>query len=162
MVTLVAHDVVSLIPSFCDAFRGVNAGVEGGMMAWSKTDHTAYDYSVDSLMEVDRYLDAIRPIKDQVDWQVYTNTVLVTGAYIGEVLRRHGDKPWEWMNFSDFLQQHGDLAVALEISGEELHVAAFLVADRSVTLPFNKVMRNLEEGPENSIHFYVTATGAGD
>jgi hypothetical protein len=156
-----AYDVVSLIPGFCEAFRG-NGSIEGGMVAWSETDLTVFDYSVDSLAEVDRFLDAIRPVKDQIEWQIYTNTVLATGAYIGEVLRRHGDKPWEWMNFSDFLQLHGDLAEALGIVDEELHVAAVLVAGRSVTLPFNKVMRNLEEGPDNSIHFYVTATGAGD
>ena len=156
-----AYDVVSLIPGFSEAFRG-NGNIEGGIVAWSETDLAALDYSVDSLLEVDRFLDAIRPVKDQMEWQIYTNTVLATGAYIGEVLRRHGDKPWEWMNFSDFLQRHGKLAAAMGIEDEELHVAAVLVADRSVTLPFNKVMRNLEEGPENNIHFYVTATGAGD
>jgi hypothetical protein len=157
----VPNDVVSLIPGFSEAFRG-NGDIEGGFAAWSETDYAALDYSVDSLAEVDRLLDAIRPVQDQLEWQVYTNTVLAIGAYVGEVLRRQGDSQWEWMNFDDFMRLHIDLATSLGIKEEGLNVAAVLMAGKQVTLPFNKVMRNLEEGPENSVHFYVTAMGAGD
>jgi hypothetical protein len=156
-----AHDIVSLIPGFCEAFTG-NGNIEGGFIRWSTGGQAAFDYSVESLAEVDCFLDAVRPVKNEIEWQVYTNTVLATGAYIGEVLRRRGDKRWEWMNYDDFMRAHANLAAAMGIGAEDLNVAAVLVAGKSVTLPFNKVMRNLEEGAENSIHFYVTAMGAGD
>lgn len=156
-----SYDVVALIPGFSEAFRG-NGYVEGGIAAWSETNYSLLDYSVDSLAEVDRVLDALRPAKDQMEWQVYTNTVLATGSYVGEVLRRRGDRRWEWVNFDDFMRLHRDLATLLGIKDEGLNVAAMLMVGKYVTLPFNKVIRNLEEGAENSVHFYVTAMGAGD
>lgn len=157
----VANDIVSLIPGFCEAFTG-NGTIEGGFIRWGTGGKAAFDYSIESLLEVDVFLDAVRPEKDRIEWLVYTNTILATGAYIGEVLRRHGDKRWEWMNFDDFMRLHADTAAQMGIKKEWVNVAAVLAAGKAITLPFNKVMRNLEEGPENSVHLYVTAMGTGD
>ncbi|MBI2256989.1 MAG: hypothetical protein HYU58_20385 [Proteobacteria bacterium] len=156
------QEVVSLIPGFCEIFLGECNFDDGGMVYWDQIDLSAYDYSVASLLLVDRYLDAVRGIRAQLKPQTYTNIVLATGSYVGEVVRRRSDKPWEWMNFDDFMQQHADTAAAFGITAEKLNVAAVLAAGKAITLPFNKVMRNLEEGPENSIHFYAISAGAGD
>jgi len=156
------YDIVSLIPAFCAAFLGLSEFEGGGIVVWDQIDLATYDYSVASLEQVDLYLDAVREVKDQLEWQTYTNTVLATGAYIGEVIRRHGDKHWEWMNYADFAAKYPKLNSAMGMK-EDLYSAAVLVGDgRTAIVPFNKVMRNLEEGPENNIHFYVTALGAGD
>ncbi len=156
------RDVVSLIPGFCEIFLGECNFDDGGMVYWDQIDLSTYDYSVASLLHVDRYLDAIRGIKGQLKSQTYTNIVLATGSYVGEVVRRCGDKPWEWLNFDDFMRLHAEAAAGFGITTDKLNVAAVLAADRAVTLPFNKVMRNLQEGPENSLHFYAISAGASD
>jgi hypothetical protein len=156
------YDIVSLIPAFCAAFLGLSDFEEGGIVVWDQIDLTTYDYSVASLEQVDLYLGAVREVKDQLKQQTYTNTVLATGAYVGEVIRRQGNKHWEWMNYADFAAKYPELNSAMELE-EDLYSAAILVGDGpSVTLPFNKVIRSLEEGPENSVHVYVKDLVADD
>ena len=158
-----SYDIVPLIPGFCSCFLGLSNFEEGGIVVWDQLDLSAYDYSIASLEQVDRYLDAVRSVKDQLEWQTYTNTVLATGAYIGEVLRRRGDDQWRWLSYADFTAQFPQIRSAMGILKEDLNCAAVLASEKGqITLPFNKVMRSLEEGPENSVHFYVTALGAGD
>lgn len=152
-----SYDIVSLIPGFCECFRGNGSFEDGGIVVWDQIDLNTYDYSVDSLRQVDRYLDAIREVRDQFKSQTYTNTVLATGSYVGEVLRRNSERNWAWVNYSDFAVQFSASLEALGLK-ENLNTAAVMVDERkSFVLPFNKVMRFLEEGPENSTHAFFEA-----
>ena len=84
------YDIVSLIPAFCAAFLGDDDFEHGGMVLRDQINVPAMDYSVSSLHEVDRYLEAVHEVQDQIPNQTYTNTVLATGCYVGEVIRRNG------------------------------------------------------------------------
>ena len=145
-----SYDVVSLIPGFCEIFCGNGNFEDGGMVYWDQIDLSTYDYSVASLMQVDRYLYAVCDAKDGLKRQTYTNMVLATGAYVGEVLRRNSERDWVWMNYDQFVEAFPTLPDATGLT-EDLNTAAVLVGDgKEVVLPFNKIMRFLEEGPENS------------
>jgi hypothetical protein len=122
---MMGYDIVSLIPAFCAAFLGLSDFEEGGIVVWDQIDLTTYDYSVASLEQVDLYLGAVREVKDQLKQQTYTNTVLATGAYVGEVIRRQGNKHWEWMNYADFAAKYPELNSAMELE-EDLYSAAIL------------------------------------
>lgn len=149
-----SYDVVSLLPAFCAAFLG-QANFEDGKIAFhDRLNIPALNYSMESLHVVDDYLNAVRPEKDRITEQDYTNTVLAAGCYIGEVIRRNSTRGWEWVNYDEFIKRQPDMQPLVP---DDLLSAAVLMTEdsRSSTFPFNKVLRNLEEGPENEIHFYA-------
>jgi hypothetical protein len=148
-----SYDVVSLLPGFCAAFLGQADFAYGKIAFHDQLNVAALDYSMDSLHVVDNYLNVIRPDKDAIAEQDYTNTVLAAGCYIGEVIRRNSARSWQWVNYDEFIKRQPDMQPLVP---DDLLSAAVLMTEdsRSSTFPFNKVLRNLEEGPENEIHFY--------
>ncbi|WP_374376104.1 hypothetical protein [Dongia sp.] len=154
-----SYDVVSLLPAFCAAFLGQSAFEEGKVAFHERLNVAVLDYSVESLHAVDDYLDAVRPYKDIIENQDYTNTILATGCYVGEVLRRNAFETWRWANYDEFIEKQPQMK---ELVPEDLMSAAVLISadNRKSTYPLNKVIRNLEEGPENEIYYYVARYAA--
>lgn len=153
------YDVVGLLPAFCAAFLGQGSFEDGKIAFHDRLEIPALNYSVASTHAVDDYLDAIRPEKDGIPNQDYTNTVLSAGCYVGEVIRRNGFEEWRWVNYDELVATIPKLKPMLP---DELYsAAALLSADNSkVALPFAQVIQNLEEGPEDEIHFFVTGYAA--
>lgn len=149
------YDVVSLLPGFCRAFLGLSGFEEGEVFFQDRLNIAALDYSVHSLHAVDDYLDAIRPQKDSIANQDFTNTVLAAGCYVGEVLRRNGREKWRWANYDEYIRLHPQMQ---SLVPEGVGSAAVLMTEdnRKVLLPLNKIVRNLVEGPENEIHYFVS------
>lgn len=149
------YDVVSLLPGFCAAFLGLSGFEEGEVAYQDRLDVAALDYSVRSLHAVDDYLDAIRPMTDSIADQDFTNTVLAAGCYLGEVLRRNGHEKWRWVNYDEYIQVEPHMQ---SLVPEGLSSAAILLTEsnRKMLLPLNKIVRNLVEGPENEIHYFVS------
>jgi hypothetical protein len=154
-----SYDVVSLLPGFCAAFLG-QVGFEEGQIAFhDRLDIAALNYTVESVHVVDAYLNAIRPDKEAIAEQDYTNTILAAGCYVGEVIRRNGIKNWKWVNYDEFIVL---IPKMQPLVPDDLLSAAVLMTEdnQTVLFPFNKVIRNLEEGPENEIHFLVKGYAA--
>ncbi len=148
------YDIVSLIPAFCAAFLGDGDFEHGGMVLRDQINVPAMDYSVSSLHEVDRYLEAVHEVQDQIPNQTYTNTVLATGCYVGEVIRRNGKKEYRWVNYADHFPKHPSL---MPLFPEYLGTSAVLVApDGQVLVPFTKVIKFIENGSEDSVHYFAT------
>lgn len=154
------YDVVSLIPAFCEAFLGQGDFEDGGMVLRDQINVPAMNYSVSSLEEVDRYLEAVHEVKGQIPNQTYTNTVLATGCYVGEVIRRNGKKDYRWINYADYFPKNPSL---IGVFPEGLGTSAVLVAtDGQMLAPFNKVIKFIRAGPADSVLYFATAFTANN
>jgi hypothetical protein len=148
------YDIVSLILGFCEVFVGQGDFESGGMAVRGQINIAAMDYSVGSLEEVDHYLEAVHAIEGEIPSQTYTNTVLATGCYVGEVIRRNGKKEYRWMNYADYFPKHPYL---IPVFPEYLGTSAVLVGpDGEVAVPFTKVIKFIENGPADSVHYFAT------
>ncbi|MGE3808173.1 MAG: hypothetical protein AB7K24_26220 [Gemmataceae bacterium] len=147
------YDIVSLVPAFCAALTG-SGSVEGGLPFPKLLEQKKLDYSLESLHALDRYLDHLYENADELEDQPYTNIVLAAGCYVGEVMRRLTGDKYQWKNYDDYFPDHPDLSHIPEGPG----TAAVLVsAGGAMRMPLNKIARYLDEGPENSTHYFVAA-----
>jgi hypothetical protein len=146
--------MVSLVPGFCAALTG-RGSVQGGFPFAERLDSSTLDYSLESLLALDRFLDHLHVHAEDIEGQQYTNIVLAAGCYVGEVMRRLTGEKFRWVNYADYFPDHADLSHIPEGPG----TAAVLVSadGESMRLPLNKIARYIGEGPENSTHFFVAA-----
>lgn len=148
-----SYDVVSLIPLFCAGFLGTATFEEGKVVFREAIPTERMDYSIESLTYLDRYLDVIISRKAEVIGQNYTNTVLAAGCYLGEVIRRNTERNYKWVNYQDYFPGRPKVA---NLFPEGLGTSAVLANDQGqMTLPINKIIRYIEEGPENNTKFYA-------
>jgi hypothetical protein len=121
-------------------------------------DRSKLDFTLESLKHVDDYLNAIRGrTLDDREWFV---TVLRTGAYVGEVVRRNStSRLFHWVDY-DTAVRHSDFAKTL--GGPSPAVAAILWEHpESMSFPLGKVVKFLDNGPEDSTYvFAAVVTGA--
>jgi hypothetical protein len=150
-----SYDIVSLVPTFCESFLGRRPFEEGEVACHQHLPKEKMDYSIESLRHLDHYLEVVHKQKDKIENQDYTNTVFAAGCYLGEVIRRTSHKNYAWVNYRDYFSTRPQLA---QIFPEVMGTAAVLVGenDQAMTAPINKVIRFIEEGPENSTHYYAT------
>lgn len=149
------YDIVSLIPAFCAAFLGQSDFAEGRIAFQHEIDVARMDYSVGSLHALDSYLELAHENRDKIAEQDYTNTVLAAGCYLGEVIRRNGKSEYHWVNYADHFPKDPSL---MAIFPEGLGTSAVLVRQdgKETALPLNKIMMFIEDGPDNSTHFFAT------
>jgi hypothetical protein len=68
------------------------------------------DGSVESLHEVDRYLDYLHQNRDRIQHEEWRITLLRAGAYLGEVIRHAApDGEFRWVDYNDYMAEHPDL-----------------------------------------------------
>jgi hypothetical protein len=83
------------------------------------------------------------------------NTVLWGGAYVGEVVRRCAPRRYDWFDFNDFIVEYPDTARIIGPK-KELAISALLSpGGGAFTLPINKMLRFIHEGPADSVWFYA-------
>jgi hypothetical protein len=148
-----AHDIVGSIPLFRAAFVGTSTFKEGKVAFREAIPVQKMDYTVESLKHLDAYLDLLLSKKSEITDQDYTNTVLAAGSYLGEVIRRNSERNYRWVNYQDYFPKHPRIAALVS---EGLGSGAVLATESGrMTMPINKIIRYLEEGPENNTHFYA-------
>jgi len=147
-----AYDIVSLVPGFCESFVAGLPFEEGGIAFSDYIERPRMDYSIDSLLRLDQYLQLLHTRRREIEWQDQTNTVLAAGCYLGEVIRRNSELTFRWVNYYDHFPKYPQM---MAVFPEGLGTCAVLVAEGHVTMPINKIGRFIEEGPENSTHFYA-------
>ncbi len=148
------YDIVSLVPSFCNALTG-RGRVQGGLPFPNRLNQAAMDYSLESLRVLDQYLDFLHAHARGIQDQQYTNVVLAAGCYVGEVMRRLTGNRYKWVNYADYFPHDPDLSHIPEGPG----TGAVLVSQDGETMwmPLNKVERYIGEGSVNSTHYFVAA-----
>ncbi|MBA0051322.1 hypothetical protein E0L36_10600 [Streptomyces sp. AJS327] len=120
-----------------------------------RLDRDRLDYSVASLKLVDAYLTHLHRRYPEWPGAEWTRTVLRTGAYVGEVIRRNAPRAYDWVEFAEYVEAHPR---SVRVLGEdaELAVCALLAtADGRVTLPLNRVLAFLGNGAEASVQRYA-------
>jgi hypothetical protein len=147
-------DVNDIFADFAAHFTGQKPG-DGEIAHPDQLDRTRLDGTLDSLHAVDAYLTFLhqhRPEEMTDDWAL---AMLWGGAYLGEVIRRHARQRFDWVDFDDFvLAFPGTTAILGE--AKRLGWCALLTpGGGSFTLPVNKMMRFLFDGPGDSVYLYA-------
>ncbi len=113
------------------------------------------DGSLASLHHVDEYLKYLHEHRagiSQLEWDL---TLLRAGAYVGEVIRHAAPAgEFNWVDYNDYMPKHPDLERV--IPERTSATCAFLVRrSGAMSMPLNKIARFIDEGPENSVHFFA-------
>lgn len=116
-------------------------------------DPSKLDFSVDSLRLVDDYLEAVAA-RDRSDIDYY-KVVLRSGAYVGEVIRRNSSPVYHWLDYEEAVRVDPRVG---SFGGKSLALMAVLWSGTGCTFPLNKVTKFLQNGREDSTHFYAAAT----
>jgi hypothetical protein len=108
------------------------------------------DFSLESLREVDRFLDEQaaggKPKPGGLLSKDFGNRLFSLGAYVGEVVRRQAGGRWE----GDDGDPEAEINVAVRLPGG------------GMILPVQQVMKRYQNGDEDSVHAYgVALTGSG-
>lgn len=162
------EEIASIFAGFADTFVGA-VRAEKDIALPGRLDRPALDYSRASLAAVDAYLQLVHEsskpkgllarITSRQKGLLVTpeieNTVLWGGAYIGEVLRR-AQPAWYWVDYDDYV---AEVTEAIELLGPRSvgNCGLLIKADRSMTMPTNKILRYLQEGKEHATQHYVSA-----
>lgn len=119
-----------------------------------KLDRSKLDLTLASLKAVDKYLTHLHRHKSKLKDAEWQSTVLYGGAYVGEVIRHETDNYFRWIDYEDYMAEHPDLKSM--IPERTVATCAFLVDDEgSMSMPLNKIARFIDEGEENSVHFFA-------
>ncbi len=119
-----------------------------------RLDCESLDLSLDSLKSVDRYLAYLHKHKKKLDDEEWQSTVLYCGAYIGEVIRNETDNAYNWIDYDDYIPNNPELQKL--IPQRSVATCAFIVNDDGkMMMPMNKVARFIDEGVENSVHYFA-------
>lgn len=115
-------------------------------------DAKKLDYSIESLKHLDEYLDLMRadpPAGDDL-----LKLVLRSGAYVGEVIRRHSPVELHWIDHEAAAKE----AEILRDQEPSLATAAVLWAEPgTLYLPLLKVCKYLENGAEDGVQVFAQA-----
>jgi hypothetical protein len=147
-------DVNDIFADFAAYFAGQQS-TDGEIAHPDQLDRSRLDGSLDSLRIVDAYLAFLhsnRPEEMTDDW---ARAMLWGGAYLGEVIRRHAQRKFDWIDFDDFVAAFPQTTTIL---GEQKGLgwcALLTPGGGGFTLPVNKMMRFLFEGPEESVYVYA-------
>lgn len=110
------------------------------------------DYSIESLQELDNYLDTIRKDED-LDNELY-RIVLRVGAYTGEVIKNNAPIELNWYDYDTAIK----IDPRLTSFGAQLGVKAVLSDGKSTFhFPLAKVIKFIENGREDGLEYYAKA-----
>ena len=129
-------------------------------MLWQEVEKPTYrrdflkpqllDFSPESLRHIDDYLECIHQQRPEDDDLL--RVVLRVGAYVGEVIRRLSPGEYRWVAFAE-AARHSRMIADF---GMGLGTSAVLWKDRDrFHFPLAKVCKFVENGREDSVHFFV-------
>ena len=105
------------------------------------------DYSLESLKQIDSYLEAIR--KDTIVKDDMIRLALRSGAYVGEVIKRLSKIEYHWLEFEEAAKQ----SKLVKMNGMSLSTAVILWAPpETILFPVGKVCKYIEFGSEDSVY----------
>jgi hypothetical protein len=147
-------DVLHFKPVYIQALRGKQS-VAGGLAFEDKLQAQWFDFSLESLYYMDSYLLSVFVAREDLDERKVENTVWAVGFYVGEVIRKNANKRYQWKNWSEFFPSQQD--ILQDTYFQTMGTSAILVTEEETfVLPINQVIKFLQEGPENSLHFFAS------
>lgn len=120
-------------------------------------DSEKLDYSLDSLKIIDHYLSEIRKTGfSQISEDLRFRTILRTGAYVGETLRKNDQsRKWHWIDLEMAKEMKPQLFNNMQPS---IELTAILTDGETFTFPLNKVVKFLNHREEDSLYFYTISS----
>jgi len=115
----------------------------------SRLDRGALDFSVQSLDAVDAYLLALHSRATELDEDAFSNAVVRSGAYVGEVIRRHAERELHWMRQAELRLEYPRRPCA--------SAGALLDAGGDGSLPVEATASRVELGAEKSVRAFAEA-----
>ena len=108
------------------------------------------DYSLNSLKQIDAYLEVIR--KDEIPEEDLVKVVLRAGAYVGEVMRKESKLDFHWLDF----KEASKISSFVKSLGMQLGTASVLwSAPDNTCFPLAKILKYLENGSEDSTYHFA-------
>ena len=115
------------------------------------------DFSIDSLIHVDSYLESLRD--DLPENEELVKITMRCGSYVGEVIRRSSSEPYNWLEHN----QAEKINKQFKNWGFGLATASVLwIEPDKFIFPFAKVLKRLENGSEDSVHFFAQVASSGE
>lgn len=115
-------------------------------------DLARFDFTVSSLVALDEHLEIMRG--RELDRDAMIRFVLRSGAYAGEVIRRHSrsENAWHWIDYECAAGLNPHIAAL----GLSLGTTAILWnGGTKFCFPMEKVGKYLKNGSEDSLKFFV-------
>ncbi len=113
-------------------------------------DDKCMDFSMESLEFLDKYLELLR--LNLPEDEELVKITLRAGSYIGEVIRKNSTIDYNWLEFSEAER----ISPQIEGIGFGLGTAAILWSKPdSFLFPLAKVLKRLENGSEDNVHFFA-------
>ncbi len=148
------ENVNDIFAEFAACFAGTLDG-DSEVVHPERLKRDKLDYSLASLKVVDDYLKYLHEHRPEQMGREWVKAVLWGGAYVGEVIRRNATRRYDWVDFDEFIREHPDTTQLLG-DQKELGFCALLTAGGGgFTLPINKMLRFIYDGPEDSVYFYA-------
>lgn len=121
-----------------------------------KLERKKLDYSLTSLEAVSSWLNGLREKGINTNSEGIAESIIWAGAYVGEVIKRCTSETYIWIGYEDYMSTQKE---SLRNMIPYTFGTQFLLVSQSgsMTMPINKVVRFLEEGPENDLKFYASA-----
>jgi hypothetical protein len=115
------------------------------------------DGNIESLHQVDSYLLHVHQHRDGLSDDEWSLTILRAGAYVGEVMRHAAPQgAFRWVDYDEYIPEHPEMQSLLP--ERTTATCAFLVSPGGeMCMPLNKIARFIDEGAENSVHFFAAA-----
>jgi hypothetical protein len=108
------------------------------------------DFTIESLEILDEYLESLRPELPENDELV--KITLRAGSYIGEVVRKNSAIKYNWLEFKEAEKLNPQITGL----GFGLGTTAILWAEPdNFVFPLAKVLKRLENGSEDNVHFFA-------
>jgi hypothetical protein len=146
----------TIFNEFARTFVGTVKG-DGDIALPDRLPRVLLDGSLESLHHVDEYLLYLHKHRariSQLEWDI---TLLRAGAYVGEVIRHAAPAgEFNWVDYDEYMPTHPDLQRL--IPERTSATCAFLVRrSETMSMPLNKVARFIDEGVDNSVHFFAVS-----
>ena len=149
------ESVNDIFGEFAACFVGTMEG-DGEIVHPEQLNRAKLDYSLASLKAVDNYLKYLHENRPEQMGREWVKAVLWGGAYVGEVIRRNAPREYNWVDFDDFIREYPETTRLLG-DQKELGFCALLTAGGGgFTLPINKMLRFIHDGPVDSVWFYAS------
>jgi hypothetical protein len=151
---MIMETVNDIFEEFAACFTGELDG-DSEIIHPERLDRRKLDYSLQSLKVVDEYLMYMHTNLPEEIGREWDNAVLWGGAYVGEVIRRNAPRQYDWVDFDDFIREYPDTTRLLGAEKQLGFCALLTPGGGAFTMPINKMLRFIFDGPADSVSFYA-------
>jgi hypothetical protein len=115
------------------------------------------DFSIESLIHVDSYLESLRDDLPEDDELI--KITMRCGSYVGEVIRKNSSDSYNWVEH----KQAEKINEQIKSWGFGLATASVLWSEPDKFIfPLAKILKRLENGSEDSVHFFAQVASSGE